>query len=220
MLKRIFDILFSSVVLLLVLPLFLPIIIILRFTGEGKVFYKQTRVGVNKQPFHLLKFATMLENSANMNGGDVTSANDPRVLPVGKILRKTKINELPQLFNILKGNMSLVGPRPTTFKNYSYYSETIQLSIKHLKPGLTGVGSIVFRDEENFIKNSAIAPTEYYKNEIAPFKGELELWYAQKQNFFVDTILIFITIIVVVVPTSKILNKTFKDLPKHKVFNP
>jgi lipopolysaccharide/colanic/teichoic acid biosynthesis glycosyltransferase len=120
MLKRIFDIVFSSIAILLVLPLFVPIIIILRFTGEGKVFYKQTRVGVDKKPFDLLKFSTMLENSSNMQGGDVTSANDPRVLPVGKILRKTKINELPQFFNILKGDMSLVGPRPTTFKNYSY----------------------------------------------------------------------------------------------------
>jgi len=220
MLKRIFDIVFSSIAILLVLPLFVPIIIILRFTGEGKVFYKQTRVGVDKRPFDLLKFSTMLENSSNMQSGDVTSANDPRVLPVGKILRKTKINELPQFFNILKGDMSLVGPRPTTFKNYSYYSEKIQLSIKHLKPGLTGVGSIIFRDEESFIKNASISPIEYYKNEIAPFKGELELWYSQKQNFLVDTILVFITLIVVIVPSSKILNKTFTDLPKHNVFNP
>lgn len=220
MLKRIFDIVFSSIAILLVLPLFVPIIIILRFTGEGKVFYKQTRVGVDKKPFDLLKFSTMLENSSNMQGGDVTSANDPRVLPVGKILRKTKINELPQFFNILKGDMSLVGPRPTTVKNYSYYSEKTQLSIKHLKPGLTGVGSIIFRDEESFIKNASISPIEYYKNEIAPFKGELELWYSQKQNFLVDTILVFITLIVVIVPSSKILNKTFTDLPKHNVFNP
>ena len=112
--KRLFDIIVSSIALIVVSPLFIPIIILLRLTGEGKVFYIQQRIGKRGLPFGLYKFATMLENSPNMSGGDVTSGNDPRVLPMGKFLRKSKINELPQLLNIINGEMSLVGPRPMT----------------------------------------------------------------------------------------------------------
>jgi lipopolysaccharide/colanic/teichoic acid biosynthesis glycosyltransferase len=218
--KRIFDIIFSSIILLIILPLFVPVMIILKFTGEGKVFYKQERVGKNKKPFGLLKFATMLQNSPNLGGGDVTSADDPRVLPFGKILRKTKINELPQFLNILMGDMSVVGPRPTTFKNYSYYSEEIQQKIKHIKPGLTGVGSIVFRDEETFIRSAVKDPVAFYREDIAPFKGELEVWYSKREGFFVDMVLIFLTAFVVLFPKSKIMKKIYKDLPNHKLFNP
>src|SRR5471032_1077079 len=100
MLKRLFDILASGAALLVLSPLCIPIIVILRFTGEGEVFYRQTRIGRGGKPFSILKFATMRKNSAQMAGGDITIGNDPRILPVGGILRKTKINELPQLYNI------------------------------------------------------------------------------------------------------------------------
>ena len=118
---RFFDLIISITGIVFLSPLFIPVCILLVLTGENKVFYKQIRIGKNGQPFHLLKFATMLEDSPNLPGGDITSGNDPRVLPFGKFLRKSKINELPQLVNILKGDMSLVGPRPLTPKNFSYY---------------------------------------------------------------------------------------------------
>ena len=103
--QRFFDILFSSLAILVLSPLFIPVILILKFSGEGEVFYKQKRVGKSMKEFDLLKFATMLKDSENLGTRDITIANDPRILPFGKILRKTKINELPQLINILFGDI-------------------------------------------------------------------------------------------------------------------
>ena len=175
--KRLLDILASLVALISLLPLFIPIIILLRLTAEGEVFYLQERVGINNSRFHILKFATMLKNSMNMGTKSITLQNDFRVTKVGKFLRKTKINELPQLINILKGDISIVGPRPLVAKTFEAYNKDIQSKIYNVKPGLTGIGSVVFRDEESMI--SAVAnenPHEFYKRVIAPHKGELELW--------------------------------------------
>ena len=108
---RIFDIFFSLVALLLFLPFGIIIALILRFSGEGEIFYRQERLGKNKKLFGVLKFATMQKNSSSIGTGDVTIQNDPRVLPFGSFLRKTKLNEVPQLWNILIGQMSIVGPR-------------------------------------------------------------------------------------------------------------
>ena len=143
---RFFDILFSLLGILVLCPLLTPIAFLLLLTGEHKIFYNQLRIGKCRKSFGLLKFATMLEDSPNLEGGDITSGDDPRVLPVGKFLRKTKINELPQLLNIFIGDISIVGPRPLTPRNFLYYDNETQDAIKKIKPGLTGVGSIVFRD--------------------------------------------------------------------------
>ena len=124
---RFFDILLSSLAISFFSIILLPVIIILRLTGEGEIFYLQKRIGKNNKEFYLLKFATMLKNSSKMQNGTVTIKNDPRVLPFGKFLRKSKINELPQLFNILKGDMSIIGPRPQTpnyFNNIKMRQET------------------------------------------------------------------------------------------------
>lgn len=110
--QRVFDILFSSLTIIILLPILVPILCILRLTGEGEVFFRQTRVGKDKVSFNLLKLATMLKNSEQLGAGTVTLKDDFRVLPYGKFLRKTKLNELPQLFNILLGDMSIIGPRP------------------------------------------------------------------------------------------------------------
>ena len=110
--QRIFDIIFATIALFLLSPLLIPIIIILRFTGEGEIFFIQKRIGMNKNNIKLFKFATMLKDSPNLGSGTVTLHNDPRILPFGSWLRKTKINELPQLINILIGDMSIIGPRP------------------------------------------------------------------------------------------------------------
>ena len=111
-LKRLLDVILSACSIAILSPLFLPVILVLRFTGEGEIFFAQSRVGLGKKPMQILKFATMLKNSPDMGTGTVTLKNDPRVLPVGRFLRRTKINELPQLYNIFKGELSIKGPRP------------------------------------------------------------------------------------------------------------
>ena len=148
--QRFFDILFSSIALIVLSPLLVPVAILLRLTGEGEIFYIQNRIGRNGQPFGLIKFATMLKNSPNIGNGDITVINDPRVLPAGRFLRKTKINELPQIINIFKGDMSIVGPRPMVPKTFERYGQEGKL-ISQVRPGLTGVGSIIFRDEDVLI---------------------------------------------------------------------
>jgi len=215
-LKRLLDIIVSFITLLILLPLFIPIVIALRLTAEGEVFYFQERIGLNNSRFQIWKFATMLKNSMNMGTGSITLQNDFRVTPIGKFLRKTKINELPQIINILKGDISLVGPRPLVTKTFSAYSAEVQEQIYKVKPGLTGIGSIIFRDEESII--SAVEdedPHEFYKRVIAPYKGELEMWYQGHRSFFLDLQLIFMTAWVILFPESRLYEKWFKDLPKR-----
>ena len=152
----------------------------------------------------------------NLGTGSITLQNDPRVTKIGFFLRKTKINELPQIINILKGDISLVGPRPLVTKTFSAYTEEVQSKIYNVKPGLTGIGSIIFRDEESII--SAVKdedPHEFYKRVIAPYKGELEMWYQEHNSFFLDLQLIFMTAWVIFFPQSKLYEKWFIDLPKR-----
>ena len=214
---RIIDKLLAVLTLLVLLPLFVPIIIILLLTGEHKVFYLQNRVGYNNKNFRIIKFATMLVNSANMGSGSLTLKNDPRVLPFGSFLRKSKINELPQILNIIIGDLAIVGPRPQMQIDFEKYSEDVQQKIYNVRPGLTGIGSIVFRDEESLISEASERenPHDFYKRVIAPYKGELEMWYQEKHSFILDLQLIFITAWVIFVPTSKLYEKWFSDLPKR-----
>ena len=149
--KRIIDILLSFFALMILLPLFIPIIFILKFSSEGEVFYFQERIGYNQTKFKIWKFATMLKDSMNLGTQSITLKNDFRVTIPGKFLRKTKINELPQIINIIKGEISLVGPRPLVAKTFNAYSNDVQSKIYNVKPGLTGIGSIIFRDEEKII---------------------------------------------------------------------
>jgi lipopolysaccharide/colanic/teichoic acid biosynthesis glycosyltransferase len=211
---RFFDILFSFFAIIAFLPIFIPVGVLLFCTGEHKVFYRQNRVGFKGVSFSLLKFATMLENSPNLPGGDITMGDDPRVLPVGKFLRKSKINELPQIFNILLGDMSFVGPRPLTPKNFNYYNKESQQTIITVKPGLTGIGSLVFRDEESIIQNSSKISIDCYKEDISPYKAVLEKWYVENACIPMYFIIILLTIVLVFFPSSKILYKIFKNLPE------
>lgn len=210
---RFFDIFLSFIGILVLCPLLIPISTILLLTGEHKIFYKQSRIGKYRKSFGLYKFATMLEDSPNLEGGDITFGNDPRVLPVGKFLRKTKINELPQLLNILLGDISVVGPRPLTPRNFAYYDNETQKEIAKIKPGLTGVGSIVFRDEESIIHNSSKNPKECYKDDITPYKGELEKWFSHKQSLGLYFSFMFLTAWVVFFPKSTIVWRVFSSLP-------
>ena len=215
--KRFVDIVLSVIAILILTPLLVPICIILLLTGEHKIFYFQERIGHKNKKFKIIKFATMLTNSPNIGTGSLTTRNDPRVLPFGKFLRKSKINELPQIINILIGNMSIVGPRPQMEVDFKKYTVAIQNKIYDVKPGLTGIGSIIFRDEENLLslikgKN----PHLYYTEKIAPYKGEVEIWYKENISIILDLKLIFITIWVVLFPKSNILFTLLKDLPKNK----
>ena len=215
---RIIDILLSTLALLILLPLFIPIVIVLLLTGEHKVFYSQTRVGYNNKDFKIIKFATMLSNSPNMGTGSLTLRNDPRVLPFGTFLRKTKINELPQILNIIIGDLSIVGPRPQMQIDFETYSIEVQNIIYNVRPGLTGIGSIVFRDEESLISDASENenPHDFYKRVIAPYKGELEIWYQKHRSIHLDFQLIFITAWAIVAPETRLYEKWFKDLPKRK----
>ena len=199
--------------LVLLSPLLVPIVIILKCTGEGEVFFMQNRIGKHGVQFKLFKFATMLIDSPNIGTGTVTIKEDPRVLPFGKFLRKTKINELPQLLNIFLGDMSIIGPRPLTMQTFNSYSINTQNIIKEVSPGLSGVGSIIFREEEEIL-HGASASIEFYDKIIAPYKGALEEWFVLNKGIYIYFLTIFITIWVVFFSKSKVAWKVFRDLPE------
>lgn len=216
--KRISDIVSSAIALVLLSPLLIPIVIGLKLTGEGYVFYFQERVGLKNKLFNIYKFATMLKDSPNMSGGLITTKRDPRLTPMGSFLRKSKINELPQLLNILFGHMSVVGPRPVMQKSFDAYPKDVQKVIYNVKPGLTGIGSIVFRDEEELItkvRDAGGDTWDFYKNTIYPHKGLLEQWYQKNQSFWVDLKIIFATAWVVISPSSEIVYSWFPSIPKR-----
>ncbi len=216
--KRAFDLIVSGFAILILTPFFIPIIIGLSLTGEGYVFYKQERIGYKNKKFLIWKFATMLKDSPNMAGGILTTKKDPRITPMGVFLRKSKVNELPQLFNIFFGHMSFVGPRPVMRISFESYPKEVQKIIYNVKPGLTGIGSIIFRDEEELItdvKDNGGDIWNFYKEKIYPFKGDLEIWYQNHKSFILDFKLIFLTAWVVVFPDSKLYEIWFKDLPSR-----
>lgn len=192
-------------------PILVVSIIILFFTGEHQVFYYQKRIGYQNRPFYIWKFATMLKNSPNMATGHITLRNDPRVTWFGKFLRITKINELPQIINVFKGDMSIVGPRPLMESGFKLYSSEIQNRIYDVKPGITGIGSLVFRDEEKLISASD-DPIFMYET-ISPYKGALEMWYQKNASLQVDFMIIFLTAWSILFPNNTLQNKVFKDLP-------
>jgi len=217
LIKRFIDILISIIVIIVLSPLLIPIIIGLKLTGEGYIFYYQRRIGYKNKYFNIIKFATMLKDSPNIGTGLITLRNDPRVTPMGGFLRKTKINELPQVFNVLLGDMSLVGPRPLVDKTFNAYPEDKRHLIYNCKPGITGIGSVVFRDEEDLMSRTKLPPQEFYEKQIAPYKAELELWYQKHRSFLVDLGIMFLTIWVVIFPKSALMYKFFKDLPKRTI---
>ncbi len=213
--ERFFDIIFSFLAMILLFPLIIFFIFILKFSSEGEIFYFQERVGKDGKVFKICKFATMLKDSPNLGTGTITIRNDPRIFPFGKFLRKTKLNELPQIFNIFIGDMSFIGPRPLTSENFNFYSLETQKVLIKVRPGLSGIGSIIFRNEEEILfgKN---ATTDFYENEIIPYKGSLEKWFVRNKNIRIYFLLMFLTIWFVLSPSSKINQELFKELPEPK----
>ena len=212
MLIRFFDVVLSGLALIVLAPLLIPIVLFLKFSGEGEIFFLQERVGKNREMFKLFKFATMLQNSPSMGTGTVTMKNDPRVLPAGKFLRKTKINELPQLLNVFIGHMSLVGPRPQAPRCFDAFPAEAQDIIVQVKPGLSGIGPIVFRGEEDILEGHS-GTLDFYDNVIGPYKGDVEAWYVGKQGLIAYFSLILLTVWVVLFPKSDLVWRLFKDLP-------
>lgn len=211
--ERCLDLLLGAIALTVLAPILVPVAIILRFTGEGEVFYTQSRIGWLGTRFEMVKFATMLRDSPNMGSLDLTLRNDQRVLPFGRFLRITKINELPQILNVISGDMSFVGPRPHTQRNFELFSESIQRTVTTIRPGVTGIGSIVFRDEEGILEGAA-DKMQFYRQTIMPYKGELESWYVNNRNLYTYFIIIALTAWVIFRPKSRILWKVFPDLPR------
>ncbi|NEW60636.1 sugar transferase [Sulfurovum sp. bin170] len=211
--QRLFDIFFSGLALMVFSPFLIPVMIVLRFTGEGEIFYIQQRVGKNGDMFGLFKFATMLKDSPSMGTQTITVKGDSRVLPFGKFLRQTKINELPQLLNILIGNMSVIGPRPQTKRCFFAFPKKSQNAIIEVKPGLSGIGSIIFRDEESMLDDNKVDRLKFYDNIIAPYKGELEQWYVANQGISTYMKLIVLTVWVVLFSKSRVYQRVFSNLP-------
>jgi lipopolysaccharide/colanic/teichoic acid biosynthesis glycosyltransferase len=214
MVIRIFDIIISAVAIVILFPFMIPVMIILKLTGEHYIFYMQPRVGLHGKEFMLIKFATMLKDSPNMPGGVLTQKNDPRVLPFGKFLRKTKINELPQLINVLFGQMSIVGPRPQARKHYELYSKEVKQAIDKVPPGITGIGSVVFRDEESILDQVPKDRDYFHDHIIAPYKGQLEVWWTKNRTVANYLKIIILTVWVLIFPNSQLWKKWFKDVPQ------
>ena len=217
--KRLFDFLFSLLAILLFLPFGIVISLFLLITGEHEVFYFQPRIGKHAKEIKLIKFVTMQKNSPNIGAGDITLKNDPRVLPFGRFLRKTKLNEFPQLFNVLIGQMSIVGPRPLVANQYNMIPKQYQKTINLVKPGLTSIGSIIFRDEEKYLIKNDDQSNQFYREEIVPYKASVEDWYSHNHSFFMDIMIIIFTIISIFSTTSILYKSYFNKLPKHKIFN-
>lgn len=215
--KRFFDFVAALIVAIILSPILIPIVILLKFSGEGEVLYGQDRVGFKQTRFKIWKFATMLKNSPNIGSKDVTLRNDPRVTFWGRYLRITKLNELPQILNVLKGEMSLVGPRPLMPVSFAYYSSEVQKKVYDSVPGITGIGSLIFRDEEQLVSNQKEfdSPHDFYKQRIYPYKGQLEMWYQLHKGIKVDTLILVLTAVSLIFKQNKLAYRVFKNLPPN-----
>ncbi|MBU5454988.1 sugar transferase [Caproiciproducens sp. MSJ-32] len=190
--KRIFDIIVSLIGIIIISPILLIVAISIKLDSEGSVLFLQKRIGKDGKPFNIYKFRTMVTNAEKL-GAQITVGKDNRITRVGAFLRKYKIDELPQLFNVLKGDMSLVGPRPEVPKYVELYTEE-ERRVLEVRPGITDLASIRYRDE-NDILGKVENPEEYYIKVIMKDKLKLNLEYIEKSNVFYDIYLIIKTII-------------------------
>lgn len=217
MLKRVTDVLVSGIALVLLAVPLAIVVVILKLTGEREAFYFQERVGFKGRIFKVTKLVTMIKNSPNLGTQDITVKNDPRVLPVGKILRKTKLNEFPQFWDVFVGKLSLVGWRPLMPNGFADYPQWVQKKIVQVRPGLTGLGSLVFRDEEAVIASAEAEGRDLrtcYREDILPYKGALESWYVDNQSITVDFKILVATALAVLIPKWKGFLSWFENLPQ------
>ena len=198
--KRLFDIFFSMFGLIMLLPFFALIALLIKIESPGTVFYMQKRIGMKYKPFYIYKFRSMVQD-ADKKGLQITAGGDKRITNVGRILRKIKADELPQLINVLMGDMSFVGPRPEVEKYVNLYHKDYE-KILSVRPGITDISSITFRDEEGVLKKES-DPESYYENVLLPQKIKLAKDYIDGSSIFLDIKLIFMTFIRIIVPSSE-----------------
>jgi lipopolysaccharide/colanic/teichoic acid biosynthesis glycosyltransferase len=191
MTKRIFDLCVSIIFLVLFAPFYLLIAVLIKLDSSGPVHYHALRVGKDGRLFKLLKFRTMKANSSNL-GPAITQTSDPRITRVGKILREIKVDEIPQLWNVIRGDMSLVGPRPEDPRYVEKYNEE-QRKILLVKPGLSSPASIQYRHEEKLLSIEADNLEEYYVRQVMPKKLKIDLDYVENQSLIRDMAICFKT---------------------------
>ena len=196
--KRIFDIIASLMGIIVLSPIMLIVVIIIKATSKGPVLFRQRRLTLNMKEFTIYKFRSMRTDFDKDAKGIQVKGSSTAITPIGKIIRKTKLDELPQLFNILLGDMSFIGPRPELPRRLKYYSEEDK-GIFKVRSGISSPASIVFSDEE-YLMNQVEDPEKFYIEQIMPYKIELNLYYVKTRNFWNDIYLIIATFL-------KILNK-------------
>jgi len=194
--KRLFDLVFVIPGLIILSPVFLVVGFLIKSKDGGSIFFKQTRVGKEGKYFKVLKFRTMVVDAENL-GAKVTTGNDPRITPVGAFLRKYKLDELPQLLNVLMGNMSLVGPRPEVPEYVEFYPQETKDIIFSVHPGITDTASIEFVNENELLTDSK-DPIEDYKNKVLPIKLGYSMDYVKTRSLWVDFKLILKTVSAIV----------------------
>ncbi|MGL5054415.1 MAG: sugar transferase [Fusobacteriaceae bacterium] len=206
--KRLFDFSMALVGLIILLPLILVVSIIIKLTSPGKILFSQRRLTLGMKEFDIYKFRSMASNEVREKGAVQIKGNSNEITPIGKFMRKTKIDEIPQLWNILKGDMSFIGPRPELPRRLKYYDGR-QKGIFQVRSGISSPASIVFSDEE-YLMNQVKEPEEFYIKEIMPYKIELNLYYVKNRSFFGDIWLIIATFLKII---GKLNNK---DVVKDK----
>lgn len=192
--KRLFDVVASLVGLILTAPLLIPVCILIWLQDYASPFYIAPRVGKNGRIFKMVKLRSMVMN-ADKSGVDSTGANDKRITPIGKFVRSYKLDELAQLWNVLKGDMSLVGPRPNVQREVNLYTE-VERGLLSVQPGITDISSIVFSDEGEILKDS-LDPDLDYNQLIRPWKSRLGLLYVENSSLSLDLKLIYLTIVAI-----------------------
>lgn len=190
--KRVFDFAVSVLGLLVLSPILVVVAVLVKVTDGGAIFFRQRRVGLGGVPFQILKFRTMVMN-AESRGASVTKAGDSRITPIGRVLRVTKVDELPQLWNVLKGEMSFVGPRPEVPRYVEQYSPA-QLELLQFKPGITDWATLLFRNEEELLRE-AEDPDDFYVQHCIPKKFSLNMQYVERANVFRDFWIIVQTLV-------------------------
>lgn len=195
LIKRLFDLFFVIPGLLVLSPVLLIIAFIINIKDGGDVFFKQVRVGQYGKKFEVLKFRTMVLNAEAL-GDKVTTGDDPRITPIGHVLRKYKIDELPQLLNVLNGEMSLVGPRPEVPEYVEFYPNDVRDIVLSVPPGMTDKASIEFVNENELLSGSD-DPVNDYKNKVLPIKLDYYVDYVKQRSICLDFTLIIKTIVAI-----------------------
>lgn len=192
MIKRVFDIIFSVSGIVILLPFLIVVSVLIKKTSPGTIFFCQERVGLKGVPFYIYKFRTMIP-MAEQQGLKVTVGNDPRITQIGYFLRKAKLDELPQLFNVIKGEMSIVGPRPEVLEFIEEYPKEVREKILSVRPGITDRASIELSNESELLAGKE-NPRQVYVEEILPLKAKYYVDYVENSGFLNDLSIIFATI--------------------------